>query len=131
MSPDDSNKHPKQPEGDDQDLVTQQPSTSGSGRPQFKQGTPSDDELEHLAVKLGGAWKKLGRRLGIKDPKLEEICQSNEALSEKGYQMLRHWKGVNGSAATYQILGQALQTKLVNLRNLAEEFCYEKQQLEM
>ncbi|PFX20305.1 hypothetical protein AWC38_SpisGene15241 [Stylophora pistillata] len=117
--------------GDDQDLVTQQPSTSGSGRPQFKQGTPSDDELEHLAVKLGGAWKKLGRRLGIKDPKLEEICQSNEALSEKGYQMLRHWKGVNGSAATYQILGQALQTKLVNLRNLAEEFCYEKQQLEM
>ncbi|XP_022799010.1 uncharacterized protein LOC111337051 isoform X1 [Stylophora pistillata] len=96
-----------------------------------KQGTPSDDELEHLAVKLGGAWKKLGRRLGIKDPKLEEICQSNEALSEKGYQMLRHWKGVNGSAATYQILGQALQTKLVNLRNLAEEFCYEKQQLEM
>lgn len=117
--------------GDDQDLVTQQPSTSGSGRPQFKQGTPSDDELEHLAEKLGGAWKKLGRRLGIEEGNLEQILDLYKELSEKAYRMLRHWKGINGSAATYQILGQALQNKLVNLRNLAEEFCYEKQQLEM
>ena len=92
-----------------------------------KQGTPSNDELEHLASNLGDAWKKLGRRLGIKDPKLEEIHQSNEALSEKGYQMLRHWKGVNGSAATYQILGHALEHEFVNLRGLAEEFCYDRQ----
>lgn len=92
-----------------------------------KQGTPSDDELEHLASGLGSAWKKLGRRLGIKDPKLEEISQSNEALSEKGYQMLRHWREENGSLATYHILGQALQHELVNLRELAEKFCYEKQ----
>ena len=92
-----------------------------------KEGTPSDDELEHLASNLGDAWKTLGRRLGIKDPKLEEIRQSNEVLSEKRYQMLRHWKGVKGSDATYQILGQALQHVLVNLRELAEEFCYEQQ----
>ncbi|XP_022810005.1 uncharacterized protein LOC111347017 [Stylophora pistillata] len=117
--------------GDDQEhanfYANQQPSTSGSGKPQFKQGTPSDDELEHLASNLGDAWKTLRRRLGIKDPKLEEIRQSNEPLSEQGYQMLRQWKGGKGSDATYQILGQALQHELVNLRELAEEFCYEQQ----
>lgn len=41
--------------------------------------------------------------------------------------MLRHWKEVNGSAATYEILGHALLHGLVNRRDLAEEFCYEKQ----
>ena len=37
-----------------------------------KIGTPSDDELEHLASKLGDAWKKLGRRLKIQE-KLDEL----------------------------------------------------------
>ena len=41
--------------------------------------------------------------------------------------MLRHWKEVNGSAATYEILGHALLDRLVNRRDLAEEFCYEEQ----
>ncbi|XP_022809286.1 uncharacterized protein LOC111346255 [Stylophora pistillata] len=92
-----------------------------------KQGTPSYDELEHLASKLGGVWKKLGRRLGIEEPKLDEVSKLNEELSEKGYKMLRHWKALNGSAATYQILAQALHHELVNRRDLAEEFCYEQQ----
>lgn len=92
-----------------------------------KQGTPSYDELEHLASKLGGVWKRLGRRLGIEEPKLDEVCKLNEELSEKGYKMLRHWKEVNGSEATYQILAQALQHDLVNLRILAEKFCYGQQ----
>ena len=92
-----------------------------------KQGIPSDYELERLASGLGDAWKKLGRRLKIQDPKLDDLNKLNEDLSEKGYKMLRHWKEVNGSAATYEILGHALLHGLVNRRDLAEEFCYEKQ----
>ncbi|XP_066019482.1 uncharacterized protein [Pocillopora verrucosa] len=95
--------------------------------PRVKQGTPSDDELEYLASKLSDLWKKLGRRLKILEPKLDDLHKLNEALSEKGYKMLRHWKEVNGSAATYEILGHALLDRLVNRRDLAEEFCYEKQ----
>ena len=64
-----------------------------------------------LPQSLGAAWKS----------------KLNEDLSEKGYKMLRHWKEVNGSAATYEILGHALLHGLVNRRDLAEEFCYEKQ----
>lgn len=41
--------------------------------------------------------------------------------------MLLHWKEKNGSAATYQVLSQALQHELVNKLNLAEKYCYEKQ----
>ena len=92
-----------------------------------KQGTPSDYELECLASELGDVWKKLGRRLKIQDPKLDDLNKLNEDLSEKGYKMLRHWMEVNGSVATYQILGDALQHKLVNQRELAEKFCYKKQ----
>ena len=63
----------------------------------------------------------------ILEPKLDDLNKLNEALSEKGYKMLMHWKEVNGSAATYEILAHALLDRLVNRRDLAEEFCYEKQ----
>ena len=92
-----------------------------------KQVKPEDEELEHLASKLGGAWKKLGRRLKIQEPKLDELHKLDEDLTEKGYKMLIHWKEVNGSAATYETLGRALLHELVKRRDLAEEFCYEKQ----
>ena len=49
----------------------------------------------------------------------------NEDLSEKEYKMLRYWKEVNGSAATYEILGHALLDRLVNRRDLARKFCLE------
>ena len=38
--------------------------------------------------------------------------------------MLMHWKRKNGSAATYQILNAALQHKLVQRKDLAEQICY-------
>ena len=83
--------------------------------------------MEYLASKLGDLWKKVGRRLKILEPRLDDLNKLNEALSEKGYKMLMHWKEVNGSAATYEILAHALLDRLVNRRDLAEEFCYEKQ----
>ncbi|XP_078356427.1 uncharacterized protein LOC144641270 [Oculina patagonica] len=90
----------------------------------IKQGTPSNDELEDLGEKIEGKWKKLGRRLLINNPKLQEIHEAHAQLSEKGFQMLLHWKQENGSAATYQALCDALKHKRVQRQDLAELFCY-------
>ncbi|KAL9973774.1 hypothetical protein ACROYT_G020274 [Oculina patagonica] len=89
-----------------------------------KQGVPMDEELEELGQKIAGDWERLGRRLHIDDAKLQEIQQAHDQLSEKGYHMLRHWKQDKGSAATYQALRDALQHKLVQRQDLAEQFCY-------
>ena len=86
-----------------------------------KEGTPTDNELEELGGEIGKVWKKLGRRLGVIDPNIEEIDQAH---SEKGYHMLKHWKQDKGSAATYQALREALQHELVQRKDLAEMFCY-------
>ena len=67
---------------------------------------------------------KLGRRLGVSDAKLEEIDHCYDQLSEKGYQMLKHWRQVKGSDATYQALCDGLNHKLVQRQDLAEKFCY-------
>ena len=89
-----------------------------------KPGTPTLDELEELGRKIAENWEKLGRRLGIEDPKLKEILQAHEQLSERGYHMLKHWKQKKGSAATYQALCDALKHNLVQRQDLAEQFCY-------
>ena len=89
-----------------------------------KQGTPTNDELEELGVEIAEKWMKLGRRLGVKDPKLQDIRQAHDELCEKGYHMLIHWKQKKGSAATYQVLCDALHHNLVQRADLAEQFCY-------
>ena len=88
-----------------------------------KEGCPSDEELEELSVSIGNTWKKLGRRLKFKDETITGFDKENEEYSEKAYQMLLAWKRREGSAATYQVLHQALCHKLVNHRNLAEYCC--------
>lgn len=88
-----------------------------------RDGTPTDDELEELGNEIVH-WEKLGRRLNISEPKLAEICQARDQLSEKAYYMLKHWKQEKGCAATYQALCGALKHKLVQRQDLAEQFCY-------
>ena len=83
-----------------------------------------NDELEELGDEIGEKWIKLGRRLDVKEPKLEEIHRSHDLLSEKGFHMLLHWKQEQGSAATYQALCDALKHKLVQRQDLAEKLCY-------
>jgi len=89
-----------------------------------KHGTPTLVELEDLGAQIPNKWKPLGRRLDVCDEKLEEIAQSQEQLSEKGYHMLKHWQQMKGSAATYQALCDGLKHKLVQRQDLAEKFCY-------
>ena len=88
-----------------------------------KQGIPTDDELKGLGEEIATSWEKLGHSLGIGGPKLQEIHEAHDDLSERGYHMLKHWKQEKGSAATYQALCDALKHKLVQRQDLAEEFC--------
>ena len=89
-----------------------------------KRGIPTNDELEKLSLDIASDWKKLGRRLGINDPLIQEIDRVNDHLSEKGYDMLKRWKQKEGTAGTYQALYDALQNELVQRQDLAEKFCY-------
>ena len=74
-----------------------------------------------MGEKIAEKWRTLGRRLGIKDPELEDIDQLHKQLSEKGYQILKLWKRREGSAATHQALCDAL--KRVKRKDLAQKFC--------
>jgi len=89
-----------------------------------KEGSPSDEDLEGLSRRIGQSWKPLGRRLNFKEAQLTAFHKENEEYSEKAYQMLMRWKEMEGSAATHQVLNDALCHQFVGERALAEEFCY-------
>ena len=86
-----------------------------------KQGVPSDEDLEWLSDRVEHKWKALGRRLQITESRLRVTDTEHQDMIEKAYQMLRHWKIMNGSAATYRVLHDALCHPLVSLKVLAEE----------
>ena len=79
-----------------------------------------------MSVKIAENWIRLGRRLEVSEPKIQEINKTRDQLSEKGFHMLMHWKQEKGSAATYQSLCAALQHELVQRQDLAETFSYMK-----
>ena len=88
-----------------------------------KEGSPTNDELEHLSTKISNSWRTLGRRLSFHEAQLKEFDNGHEQISGKAYAMLSAWKQRYGSDATYIVLSQALCHTLVNRRDLAEEFC--------
>ena len=85
-----------------------------------KHGIPSDGDLEWLSQKLE-RWKTVGRLLKIEESRLTSFDKENDALSEKNFKMLLHWKERNGSAATYMVLHDALCHPSVSRRDLAEQ----------
>ena len=70
--------------------------------------SPTDDELEHLSIKLSIDWRTLGRRLIFHESELQEFDNGHEKISEKAYAMLLAWKQRAGLDATYRVLNQAL-----------------------
>ncbi|XP_022084781.1 uncharacterized protein LOC110976098 [Acanthaster planci] len=66
---------------------SEQKASRGSGR------RKDDDALWQLAGELGASWKPIGRNLGFKEPRLEnlEMDHSFDA-HERAYQMLLKWK---------------------------------------
>ena len=87
-------------------------------------GSPTRDELQSLARKLGDEWKRVGRSLHFEDSELTGIVKDNDEFFEQKYAMLRKWKERDGSTATYIVLYEALCNENVNRRDLAQEFCY-------
>ena len=74
-------------------------------------------ELEGLGRDIGDEWKILGRRLKVSE-ELEIINARYNILSEKAFQMLKHWTQKRGSSATYRVLSRALKDELL------EKYCY-------
>ena len=90
-----------------------------------KPGTPDDDELEELGTDIGAAWRKLGRCLKVAEAEITAIDKDNEDLVEKGFKTLLHWKQSNAEGASYQILYDALNHRLVARSDLAQKYCVE------
>lgn len=88
-----------------------------------KQGTLTYEELQELAKHVDSKRKNLGRLCGVKEPKLHDVEQRHWQLCARAYQMIMDWKEENGCAATYQVYA-ALQHKLVQRKEVAEQVCY-------
>ena len=90
----------------------------------MKKDTPCDEDLEELSQQIGKSWKPLGRRLQFTEAEITTFHKENpDEYSEKAYQMLLRWKSRDGKHATYQVLYDALDHKLVKEKRLAEEIC--------
>ena len=72
---------------------------------------------------IGNKWRILGEFLGVEE-ELESIDEQYKSLSDKGFQMLKHWTQKNGSSATYRVLSVALEDELLARKNLSENYCY-------
>ena len=88
-----------------------------------KDGCPSQDELEGLSKKIISVWEKLGRRLEFDNEELAAFDMDNAKVSKKAYSLLMAWRKRESSAATYQVLYEALCHEFVNRRDLAEKVC--------
>ena len=91
-----------------------------------KRGRPTNGELEQLGADIAKDWRRLGRRLELDEPTLQEINNGQGQLCEKGYHMLMRWKQNKGADATYKALRDALRHKLIQRQDLVEKFCYFK-----
>jgi len=89
-----------------------------------KPGIPDDDELHELANDVSPFWKKLGRELKVKNPKLSQLDVDHQQDSyEKAFQMLLHWRETRDSQATYQMLYSALTSTVVGRNDLGKKYC--------
>ena len=74
---------------------------------------PDDKMLDKLSQECCGFYKKLGRHLGVKHEKIEEISKDHinyGSLSEKSYQVLHECKQSNSTEFTNQTLENVLRS---------------------
>ncbi|XP_020614376.1 uncharacterized protein LOC110052580 isoform X2 [Orbicella faveolata] len=86
----------------------------------FKEGKPSECELDVLAGKISAKWDTLGIHLGIIQDVLDEIAAN---AKKKPYRMLLRWRDTTTSLTPYEDLYHALCHVRVGLNNVAREFC--------
>ena len=87
----------------------------------FKQGRPSDKDLNELAGKIAVNWKMLGLHLGFSQDVLDDI-ETNYG-KERPYKMLLRWRNTTTSTEFYRDLYYAMRHRRVLLDNVAREFC--------
>lgn len=90
----------------------------------FKEGKPSETEIDDLAGEIGAKWERLGCRLGIKRTVLNEIKTN---ANDKPKEMLLRWIDTTNSTTPYEELYNAMCHGRVGCNNLAKEFCCVKQ----
>ena len=84
------------------------------------QGVPSDEDLEWLSYQVTD-WIRLARVLRFTGRDMEEIESRYKNIFEKTSRMLQQWKEMNGSAATYAVLRDALGHPFVGRKDLADK----------
>ena len=72
---------------------------------------------------IGNKWRILGECLEVEE-ELDSIDDGYKNLSDKGFQMLKHWTQKNGSSATYRVLSGALEDELLARKDLSQKYCY-------
>ncbi|XP_062417973.1 FAS-associated death domain protein-like [Pungitius pungitius] len=73
-----------------------------------------DTATNVIAENLGKPWRRLGRRLGLTDVKLDSVSARHTDLEETAREMLKEWRS-RGGAARASDLVEALRRCDLNL----------------
>jgi len=65
----------------------------------------------------------VGRVLDVPDAVIDQIMEDESLVYDRCYGVLRRWKEMKGSDATYKRLARALRDPLVGKSHLADKFC--------
>ncbi|XP_061740709.1 protein FADD isoform X1 [Nerophis ophidion] len=91
-------------------------SDSTSSQPSQEEIAKLDIGVDVIAENLGRNWRKLGRKLGLNENKLESIAQRYPCdLEEMARQLLREWKKSRGAEVNTAELIKALRECQQNL----------------
>lgn len=75
-----------------------------------------DIATEVIAENLGNHWRKLGRKLGLTDVKLESVSKKHPTdLVETAVELLKEWRKCRGAEARTLELLKALRACTLNL----------------
>lgn len=75
-----------------------------------------DIATDVIAENLGRTWRKLGRKLGLNDVKLDSISKRHPTeLEETARELLKEWRKRRGAEARTKELIEALRSCQLNL----------------
>ncbi|XP_037306252.2 FAS-associated death domain protein-like [Pungitius pungitius] len=74
-----------------------------------------DTATDVIAENLGKPWRRLGRRLGLTDVKLDSVSARHTDLEETAREMLKEWRKSRGAEARASDLVEALRRCDLNL----------------
>lgn len=93
----------------------------------LKEGPIDDSALHAISHAVKGKRKRLGRALGLKEDRLDDIEEENpKDAPEQSYQILRAWRNAKGKNASYCALAQALYDRTVSLSRVVMDLCLKK-----